>query len=77
MLSLASFPPDRQKIERWFADHPRQWGAGYAYRFAVMLEGKMVGLVDVDGTGQGEGTLGYWFDHAVWGRVMLLRHQTP
>ena len=55
MLSLASFPPDRQEIERWFADHPRQWEAGYACRFAVMLEGEMVGLVDVDGIGQGEG----------------------
>ena len=32
MLSLVSFPPDRQEIERWFADHPRQWGAGHAYR---------------------------------------------
>jgi RimJ/RimL family protein N-acetyltransferase len=67
MLSLASFPPDRREIERWFADHQLQWEAGYAYRFAVVLEGRMVGLVDIDGIGEGEGTLGYWFDHAVWG----------
>jgi hypothetical protein len=30
-----------------------------AYRFAVVLEEKMVGLVDIDGIGEGEGTLGY------------------
>jgi RimJ/RimL family protein N-acetyltransferase len=67
MLSLASFPPDRQEIERWFADHPSQWEAGHAYRFAVVLEEKMVGLADIDGIGEREGTLGYWFDRAVWG----------
>jgi ribosomal-protein-alanine N-acetyltransferase len=67
MLSLASFPPDRQEIEGWFADHPRQWEAGHAYRFAVVLNGKMVGLVDIDGIGEREGSLGYWLDRAVWG----------
>jgi ribosomal-protein-alanine N-acetyltransferase len=72
MLSLASFPPDRQEIERWFADHPRQWEVGHAYRFAVVLEEKMVGLVDIDGIGEREGTLGYWFDRAVWGRGYAL-----
>jgi [ribosomal protein S5]-alanine N-acetyltransferase len=68
MLSLASFPPDRQEIERWFADHPREWEADHAYRFAVVLEEKMIGVVDIDGIGEREGTLGYWFDRAVWGR---------
>jgi [ribosomal protein S5]-alanine N-acetyltransferase len=67
MLSPVSFPPDRRKIEQWFADHPRQWEAGHAYRFAVVLKEKMVGLVDIDGIGGREGTLGYWFDPAVWG----------
>jgi RimJ/RimL family protein N-acetyltransferase len=66
MLSLASYPPDRQEIERWFADHPRQWEVGHAYRFAVVLDEKMVGLVDIDGIGAREGSLGYWFDRAVW-----------
>jgi [ribosomal protein S5]-alanine N-acetyltransferase len=27
----------------------------------------MVGLIDIDGIGEREGTLGYWFDRAVWG----------
>ncbi|TAJ89225.1 GNAT family N-acetyltransferase [Reyranella sp.] len=68
MLALASFPPNRQEIERWFADHPNEWAAGDAYRFAVLLDGKMVGLVDVDGIGEGCGSLGYWFDRAAWGQ---------
>jgi [ribosomal protein S5]-alanine N-acetyltransferase len=67
MLSLASFPPDRQEIERWFADHPHEWASGHAYRFAVVLDEKMVGVVDIDGIGECEGSLGYWLDRAVWG----------
>jgi ribosomal-protein-alanine N-acetyltransferase len=68
MLSLASFPPDRQEIARWFADHAREWEAGRACRFAIMREGMMIGLVDIDGITAGEGTLGYWLDRAAWGR---------
>lgn len=67
MLSLASYPPDRQEIGQWFADHPRQWRSGEAYRFAVGLEGRMVGLADIDGINDREGSLGYWLDRAVWG----------
>jgi ribosomal-protein-alanine N-acetyltransferase len=68
MLRMASFPPDRQEIERWFADHRREWLAGEAYRFAVLLEGRMVGVVDVDTIADREGSLGYWLDRAAWGR---------
>lgn len=68
MLSMASFPPDRDAIERWFADHERQWLSGEAYRFAVDLDGRMIGMVDIDGIAQREGTLGYWLDRATWGR---------
>lgn len=68
MLSMASYPPDIGALRDWFADHPRQWAAGEAYRFAVEHEGRFVGLVDIDGIGDGEGKLGYWLDHAVWGR---------
>lgn len=67
MLALASFPPDRQEIERWFADHPCEWEGGRAYRFAIVLNEKMVGLVDIGGIAEREGTLGYWLDRAVWG----------
>jgi [ribosomal protein S5]-alanine N-acetyltransferase len=68
MLSMASFPPDRQEIGQWFADHQREWAAGEAFRFAVELERKMVGLVDVDGISEREGSLGYWFERTAWGR---------
>ena len=65
MLSMASCPPARHDIERWFADHEREWRAGEAYRFAVGLDGRMIGMVDIDGI---EGTLGYWLDRAARGR---------
>lgn len=68
MLRMASFPPDRTEIEGWFADHPREWAAGQAYRFAVEHEGRMIGLVDIDEIAGGEGELGYWFERTAWGR---------
>jgi RimJ/RimL family protein N-acetyltransferase len=67
MLSLASFPPGRQEIARWFAEHPREWDEGRAYRFAVVRDDVMIGLVDIDGLLGREGTLGYWLDRAAWG----------
>ena len=68
MLRMASFPPDREELQRWFADHPRQWRAGEAYRFAVDLNGSMIGIVDIDEIADREGSLGYWLDRAAWGR---------
>jgi [ribosomal protein S5]-alanine N-acetyltransferase len=63
MIRMASFPPDECAIRRWFADHTREWQAGQAYRFAVELEGRIIGVVDLD-----RGSLGYWFDRSEWGR---------
>lgn len=68
MLRMASFPPDRQEIGRWFLDQPREWLAGEAYRFAAEHEGRMIGMVDIDEIGYGVGSLGYWFDRTSWGR---------
>jgi RimJ/RimL family protein N-acetyltransferase len=68
MLRMASFPPDRVEIGRWFADHPREWAAGEAYRFAVERDREMIGLVDIDGIANDEGELGYWFERAAWGQ---------
>jgi [ribosomal protein S5]-alanine N-acetyltransferase len=68
MLRMASFPPDRGELRRWFADHGREWSEGQAHRFAVDLEGRMIGLVDVDGVARGEAQLGYWLERAAWGR---------
>lgn len=66
MLRMASFPPDHAEIEAWFADHPREWAAGEAYRFAAVLDGRMIGLIDIDEVADGEGELGYWFERASW-----------
>ncbi|WP_440410730.1 GNAT family N-acetyltransferase [Neorhizobium petrolearium] len=71
MLRMATFPADRQATFEWFADHEREWSAGEAYRFAVEIAGRMVGLVDVDvdvdEIKDGEGDLGYWLDRDSWG----------
>jgi len=67
MLRMASFPPDRQAVADWFADHEREWQVGTAYRFAVELEGRMIGLADLDEIEGGQGDLGYWFEQDAWG----------
>lgn len=67
MLRMAAFPPDRDDIGRWFGDHEREWISGEAYRFAVELRGRFIGVVDVDEIVGGEGELGYWFEKASWG----------
>jgi [ribosomal protein S5]-alanine N-acetyltransferase len=54
MLGMASFPPDRSDIRRWFADPARERQAGRAHRFAIEIEGRMIGVIDIDG-----GRLGY------------------
>jgi [ribosomal protein S5]-alanine N-acetyltransferase len=68
MLRMASFPPRREEIVDWFADHPREWATGEAYRFGVELRGRLMGVVDIDDIGQEEGELGYWFDQETWGQ---------
>lgn len=68
MLRMAAFPPDREDIETWFADHGREWAAGEAYRFAVERQGRFIGVVDIDEISRQEGDLGYWFERASWGR---------
>lgn len=68
MLRMASYPPDRDDIEAWFAGHGGEWAAGEAYRFAVEREGHVIGLTDIDEIARREGELGYWFDQASWGQ---------
>jgi RimJ/RimL family protein N-acetyltransferase len=67
MLRMASFPPDRDAIAAWFADHPREWMSGEAYRFAVELQGRVIGMVDIDEISGAAGELGYWFEKSSWG----------
>lgn len=68
MLRMARFPPDRLEIQRWFADHPREWHQGEAYRFGVERGGKLVGLVDIDEINAASGELGYWLAATAWGQ---------
>jgi RimJ/RimL family protein N-acetyltransferase len=67
MLRLVPFPPDIEEIRQWFAGHQREWDIGRAYRFAVVLDGRMIGLADIDTITERQGTLGYWLDRAAWG----------
>ena len=68
MLRMASFPPDQAEISRWFGDHSREWIAGEAYRFSIMQEDRMIGVIDLDNIAQSRGELGYWIEQAAWGR---------
>lgn len=70
MLSLARFPPDEAEIAGWFADHPREWAEGLAFRFAVEREGRMIGLVDLDDISVDgeEAEIGAWLERACWGQ---------
>ena len=68
MLRMAGFPPDRDELDAWFAGHGREWAQGEAYRFAILHEGRMIGLTDIDEIGGGEGDLGYWLDEPAWGQ---------
>lgn len=70
MLSLARFPPARDETADWFADHPREWAEGLAFRFAVERDRRMIGLIDLDDVsvdGQ-EAEIGVWLEQAAWGR---------
>jgi RimJ/RimL family protein N-acetyltransferase len=67
-LRMARFPPDRADIAAWFARHAREWEAGTAYRFAILHDDRMVGLIDIDEIAHNEGDLGYWLDEPAWGK---------
>jgi RimJ/RimL family protein N-acetyltransferase len=67
-LSHATFPPDAQRMATWFAGHRDEWAAGTAYRFAVLHDGWMIGIIDIGDIADGVGSLGYWFDEAAWGQ---------
>jgi [ribosomal protein S5]-alanine N-acetyltransferase len=72
MLRMRLFPPDSEDIVRWFRGHPEEWTKGMAHRFAILDQGRMVGLVDIDNIANREGVLGYWLDRAVWGQGYAL-----
>ena len=70
MLSLARFPPDQGETADWFADHPREWAEGLAFRFAIERHDRMIGLIDLDDVSLDgrEAEIGVWLEQACWGR---------
>ena len=66
MLRMAQFPPDLEDMTGWFAEHPQEWIAGTAFRFAVERNARMIGLVDLDGIDGEQGELGYWLEKPSW-----------
>jgi [ribosomal protein S5]-alanine N-acetyltransferase len=67
-LASATIPPDTRKMTDWFASHTHEWQQGTAYRFAITLDSRMIGVCDIFDVATGEGEIGYWLDRAVWGR---------
>ncbi len=69
MLSLARFPPERDETADWFADHPREWAEGLAFRFAIERHDRMIGLIDLDDVSVDgrEAEIGVWLERAAWG----------
>ncbi len=68
MLRMALFPPDLDDMTGWFGEHPREWLAGTAFRFAIERAGRMIGVVDLDEIDGEEGELGYWLERPSWGK---------
>ncbi len=68
MLRMASYPPGRAGLEAWLEEHEAEWLAGTAYRFGLVLDGRIIGCADVDEIRDGAGELGYWLDRAWWGQ---------
>lgn len=66
-LRIPSFPPVRRDLETWFAGHEREWREGSAYRFAILLDGRMIGMVDLSEVNDRRAGLGYWLDQPHWG----------
>lgn len=71
MLRLAQWPVDRMAIAAWVAGHDAEWAAGTGYRFAIVLDGEVVGLCDLDSIKDTTGDLGYWIDEAHWGKGLV------
>ncbi len=67
-LRMASWPPERAQLDAWFATHAGEWRDGTAYRFAMVLDRAMIGLIDLDEIANREGDIGYWLDEGHWGK---------
>jgi RimJ/RimL family protein N-acetyltransferase len=68
MLRLVSYPIDAKANSNWFANHSAEWLAGTAYRFSIVLDSRMVGVIDIDSVDGHSAVLGYWLDESCWGK---------
>ena len=68
MLRMAPWPQTLALTREWLTSHEAERLAGRAFRFAVILEGEVIGCADVDEIDGKSGDLGYWLDEAAWGR---------
>lgn len=68
MLVFPAYPPVLDDISAWLEEHAAEWRAGTAYRFAMVVDGKVIGCTDVDEISDGSGELGYWLDPDYWSR---------
>lgn len=68
MLAIPAYPPSLDDISAWLQEHAAEWLAGTAYRFAIVVDGKVIGCADVDEIRDGSGELGYWLDPDCWGQ---------
>lgn len=66
-LVSATIPPDTEKMTSWFAGHTDEWQQGTAYRLAITLDNRVIGVCDVFDITEQQGEIGYWLDCAVWG----------
>lgn len=71
-LVSATMPPDTEKMTNWFACHAEEWRRGMAYRLAITLDSRFVGLCDIFDVAERQGEIGYWLDQALWGRGLGL-----
>lgn len=67
-LSLARRPPSLAELTEWFADHPREWREGESCRFAILRDGTMIGMAELDDISvEGdEAEVDLWLDRASW-----------
>lgn len=68
MLRRGVFPPEPDRTRNWFRGHLTEWRSGAAFRFAMLEEGRFVGLIDLDDVTRDRADLGYWLEERCWGR---------
>lgn len=67
-LRMASFPPDAAETAAWFASHEAEWLDGTGYRFAILHQHRMIGVIDLDEIHDDVADIGYWLDEPYWGQ---------